>query len=129
MTSAQHVVIKGRTYKRPAAPTVVICIDGSEPAYIERAMEAVADDFARLVVEKTKKLKYGDPADPTVDVGAVIIHKGAAKTFETRVNDAVSQGEEIPPPILALGVCFLFYLISRSMRVILRISSEHFALR
>ncbi len=57
-------------------------------------VEAVADDFSKLVVEKARKLKCGDPSDPTVDVGTVI-HEGAAKLFETRVNDAVSKGAEV----------------------------------
>jgi phosphonoacetate hydrolase len=44
------VVVNGRTYKRPSAPTVVVCIDGSEPGYIERAVEAgVAPTFARFM--------------------------------------------------------------------------------
>ncbi|MGE0853625.1 MAG: phosphonoacetate hydrolase [Hyphomicrobiaceae bacterium] len=50
MTSAQPVVVNGRSYKRPASPTVVICIDGSEPGYIEQAIEAgVAPNFARFM--------------------------------------------------------------------------------
>jgi phosphonoacetate hydrolase len=50
MTSPQPVVVNGRTYKRPAVPTVVICIDGSEPGYIEQAIEAgVAPNFARFI--------------------------------------------------------------------------------
>jgi phosphonoacetate hydrolase len=50
MTSQQPVIVNGRAYKRPAAPTVVICIDGSEPGYIERAIEAgVAPNFARFM--------------------------------------------------------------------------------
>src|SRR5436305_403491 len=35
-------------------------------------VESVADAFARLVVEKAKKLKCGDPMDPATDVGCVI---------------------------------------------------------
>ncbi len=50
MTNAQPVVVNGRAYKQPAAPTVVICIDGSEPGYIEKAIEAgVAPTFARFM--------------------------------------------------------------------------------
>jgi phosphonoacetate hydrolase len=44
------VVVNGRTYQQPAVPTVVICIDGSEPGYIERAIAAgVAPTFARFM--------------------------------------------------------------------------------
>ncbi|MGY4570979.1 phosphonoacetaldehyde dehydrogenase [Bradyrhizobium sp. USDA 3256] len=57
-------------------------------------VEAVADDFAALVLKKARKLKCGDPLDPTVDVGTVI-HEGAAKEFERRVNAAVADGAEL----------------------------------
>ncbi|MFQ3457137.1 phosphonoacetaldehyde dehydrogenase [Bradyrhizobium sp. UFLA01-814] len=57
-------------------------------------VEAVADDFAALVLKKASKLKCGDPMDPTVDVGTVI-HEGAAKEFERRVNAAVADGAEL----------------------------------
>jgi phosphonoacetate hydrolase len=50
MTSTEAVVVNSRSYRRPAAPTVVICIDGSEPGYIEKAIEAgVAPTFARFM--------------------------------------------------------------------------------
>ncbi len=44
--------VNGRAYEAPRRPTVVICIDGSEPGYIERAIEAgVAPTFARFMRE------------------------------------------------------------------------------
>jgi phosphonoacetaldehyde dehydrogenase len=54
-------------------------------------VESVAEEFSKLVLAKAKKLKCGDPMDPAVDVGTVI-NEHAAKTFERRVNDAVSRG-------------------------------------
>jgi putative phosphonoacetaldehyde dehydrogenase len=57
-------------------------------------MEAVADAFVAKVLAKAKKVKSGDPMDPTVDIGTVI-HEGAARLFEARVNDAVKQGAEL----------------------------------
>jgi putative phosphonoacetaldehyde dehydrogenase len=54
-------------------------------------VDKVADEFSRLVLEKAKKLKAGDPMDPSTDVGTVI-HERAAKEFERRVNDAVEKG-------------------------------------
>ena len=54
----------------------------------------VADEFSALVLSKAKKLKAGDPMDPATDVGTVI-HEGAAKNFERRVNDAVQQGAKL----------------------------------
>ena len=50
MTSTTPVIVNGRSYKQPSAPTVVICIDGSEPGYIEQAIEAGrAPNFARFM--------------------------------------------------------------------------------
>lgn len=44
--------VNGRDYAIPKAPTVVICIDGSEPGYIERAVEAgLAPNFGRFLKE------------------------------------------------------------------------------
>ncbi|MGF6309870.1 putative phosphonoacetaldehyde dehydrogenase [Bradyrhizobium sp. i1.8.4] len=57
-------------------------------------VEAVADDFVALVLKKARTLKCGDPTDPTVDVGTVI-HEGAAREFERRVNAAVVDGAEL----------------------------------
>jgi phosphonoacetaldehyde dehydrogenase len=57
-------------------------------------VEAVADQFAELVLKKARTLKCGDPMDPTVDVGTVI-HEKAAMEFERRVNDAVANGASL----------------------------------
>ena len=44
------VAVNGREYKFPKTPTVAVCIDGSEPGYIERAIDAgLAPNFARLM--------------------------------------------------------------------------------
>ncbi len=57
-------------------------------------MEKVADRFVELVLAKAKKIKCGDPLDPTTDVGTVI-NENAAKMFEARVKDAVSRGAKV----------------------------------
>jgi phosphonoacetate hydrolase len=44
------VSVNGRDYRFPTAPTVVVCLDGSEPGYIERAIDAgLAPNFSRLM--------------------------------------------------------------------------------
>lgn len=44
------VTINDRTYRWPRRPTVVVCIDGSEPGYIEAAIaKGLAPNFARLM--------------------------------------------------------------------------------
>ena len=46
------VSVNGRDYRFPKTPTVVVCLDGSEPGYIERAIEAgLAPNFARLMAD------------------------------------------------------------------------------
>ena len=57
-------------------------------------VESVADAFSKLVVEKAKKITFGNPADASVDVGTVI-NERAAKLFEARVDDAVKQGAKV----------------------------------
>ena len=45
-----HIIANGRRYKRPDEPVVVICIDGSEPGYIEAAIAAgLAPNLDRLL--------------------------------------------------------------------------------
>ncbi len=49
-----EVTVNGRIYRLPRQPTVVVCIDGSEPGYIECAVEAGrAPWFARVLTEGT----------------------------------------------------------------------------
>ena len=51
------IAVNGRTYRLPQRPTVVVCVDGSEPGYIERAVEAgVAPWFARILRDGTNLL-------------------------------------------------------------------------
>jgi putative phosphonoacetaldehyde dehydrogenase len=57
-------------------------------------VNTVAEEFSARVLEKARKLKAGDPMDPSTDVGTVI-HDKAAKTFERRVNDAVAKGAKL----------------------------------
>jgi phosphonoacetate hydrolase len=46
----KSLTVNGRTYRSPQAPLVVVCVDGSEPAYIEEAIKAgVAPYFKRML--------------------------------------------------------------------------------
>jgi len=56
--------------------------------------ESVADRFVELLVEKTRALRYGDPADPDTDMGTVI-DEAAASFFEAQVNDAIQRGAKL----------------------------------
>ncbi len=56
--------------------------------------ESVADRFVELLVENTRALKYGDPFDPTMDMGTVI-DESSARRFERVVNEAVAAGARL----------------------------------
>lgn len=56
--------------------------------------ESVADKFVPLVLEKAKKIKFGDPQDPETELGCVI-HAQAAELFENRVLEAEKLGAKI----------------------------------
>ena len=56
--------------------------------------ERVADRFVPLVLERAKKLRFGDPMDRTTDLGTVV-HAKAAEIFERRVHQAAEEGAEI----------------------------------
>jgi len=56
--------------------------------------EKVADRFVPLVLERAKKLKFGDPMDRATELGTVV-HEKAAALFEQRVYMAAEAGAEI----------------------------------
>jgi phosphonoacetaldehyde dehydrogenase len=56
--------------------------------------ERVADRFVELLVENTRAVKYGDPFDPTMDMGTVI-DEASARRFEALVNEAVAGGARL----------------------------------
>ena len=56
--------------------------------------ESVAERFVEQLVEKTRAWKHGDPMDPSNEMGTVI-DEGAARLFESRVDEAVSQGARL----------------------------------
>ncbi len=95
-TSAEPVVVNGRTYQRPQAPTVVICIDGSEPGYIERAIEAgVAPTFARFM-----------------NTGANLIAECVIPSFTNPNNLSIITGR--PPAVHGIACVRSMYSPSRS---------------
>lgn len=51
------VTVNGRTYNWPSAPLVVICCDGSEPAYMETAMRAGLMPNLKRIIAKGENLR------------------------------------------------------------------------
>nr|WP_309402678.1 phosphonoacetaldehyde dehydrogenase [Aminobacter niigataensis]WMD00636.1 phosphonoacetaldehyde dehydrogenase [Aminobacter niigataensis] len=56
--------------------------------------ESVADRFVPMVLERAKKIRFGDPMDRSTDLGTVV-HEKAAALFESRVYMAAEQGAEV----------------------------------
>jgi putative phosphonoacetaldehyde dehydrogenase len=56
--------------------------------------EKVADRFVPLVLERAKRLRFGDPMDPATELGCVV-HERAAALFEERVYRAAEDGAEV----------------------------------
>ena len=54
----------------------------------------VADKFVPIVLDKAKKIKYGDPMDPETELGTVI-SEDAAQLFENRVLVSLEDGAKI----------------------------------
>jgi phosphonoacetate hydrolase len=64
ITTIGDITVNGRTYRLPTQPVVVVCIDGSEPGYIERAVEAGrAPWFAKVLKQGTSLI--GDCVVPS----------------------------------------------------------------
>lgn len=58
------------------------------------AVDAIADDLAERIVERTRTLRCGDPLDEETDVGTVI-DEAAARLIEGRVLSAVDAGARL----------------------------------
>jgi succinate-semialdehyde dehydrogenase/glutarate-semialdehyde dehydrogenase len=72
------------------------CNAGQACASIERCYvhESVAKEFTQLVVEETRKLKLGPPADDEVDLGAMTTER-QLRIVEDHLQDAVEHGAQI----------------------------------
>ncbi len=58
--------------------------------------EAVADRFVALLLEKTKAVKYGDPADPETDMGTVIDEASAIYCEGSGQRRGGRRGAKLP---------------------------------
>ncbi len=94
---ASEVICNGRTYAFPKAPTVVICLDGSEPGYIEQTIEAGrAPTFARFMRNGANLLadsvipSFTNPNNLSIITGRPPAVHGIAGNF---FYDAVTKSE------------------------------------
>jgi phosphonoacetate hydrolase len=97
------VTTNGRSYRVPNTPTVVICIDGSEPGYIERAIEkGLCPNLERILQTGTNMLalsvipSFTNPNNLSIITGRPPAVHGIAGNFfydreakqEVMMNDA-----------------------------------------
>jgi phosphonoacetate hydrolase len=97
------VTTNGRSYRVPNTPTVVICIDGSEPGYIERAIEkGLCPNLERILQTGTNTLalsvipSFTNPNNLSIITGRPPAVHGIAGNFfydreakqEVMMNDA-----------------------------------------
>ena len=106
------VEVNGRRYERPAQPVVVVCVDGSEPGYVERAVEAGrAPFFARLLRQGTNRLadcvvpSFTNPNNLSIVTGvAPAVHGICGNYFYDRDSDAEVMMND--PKFLRTGTIF-----------------------
>jgi putative phosphonoacetaldehyde dehydrogenase len=58
------------------------------------AHESVAEDFVSRLVAKSRDWSFGNPGDPSIEMGTVIDER-AAMLFESRVDAAIGQGAKL----------------------------------
>jgi phosphonoacetate hydrolase len=73
------VTVNGRSYRRPRRPTIVVCIDGCDPAYLE-------DAFARALIPRIAEL---------AQQGAVVEARSQMPSFTNPNNVSIVTG--LPP--------------------------------
>jgi len=73
------VTVTGRTYRRPQRPTVVVCIDGCDPDYLD-------DAFARALIPRISEL---------TEQGAVVEARSQMPSFTNPNNVSIVTG--LPP--------------------------------
>lgn len=90
MNAKLSVNVNGREYKWPERPCVVVCVDGSEPAYIEEAIKAGVMPWTKKIVEQQ---------------GADLRAHCVVPSFTNPNNISIVTG--VPPNVH--GICGNFY--------------------
>lgn len=106
---APTVTVNGRSYRAPERPTVVVCVDGSEPGYIEKAVEAdMAPWFARVLAQGTNRLadcvvpSFTNPNNLSIVTGVAPVVHGICGNyfFDRESNSEVMMND---PKFLRVG--------------------------
>jgi len=103
INAGANITVNGRSYRFPKVPTVCVCIDGSEPGYIERAVDSgLAPNFARLMKDGSNLLaqsvipSFTNPNNLSIITGSPPAVHGIAGNYffdpvskqEVMMNDA-----------------------------------------
>ena len=109
---ARQVEVNGRNYRFPKTPLVVVCIDGSEPGYIEGAADAgLAPTLAKILREGTNRLadcvipSFTNPNNLSIVTGVPpSVHGICGNYFYDRETDAEVMMND--PKFLRVGTIF-----------------------
>ncbi|MBX2883339.1 MAG: phosphonoacetate hydrolase [Granulosicoccus sp.] len=94
--STQTVSVNERSYLWPSSPVVVVCIDGSEPAYIEQAVEAGVMPWTKQLIEQSGSdlrsdcviPSFTNPNNLSIVTGvAPVVHGICGNFYYDREND------------------------------------------
>jgi len=103
INTGANITVNGRSYRFPKEPTVCVCIDGSEPGYIEQAVASgLAPNFARLMKDGSNLLaqsvipSFTNPNNLSIITGSPPAVHGIAGNYffdpvskqEVMMNDA-----------------------------------------
>jgi phosphonoacetate hydrolase len=106
------VEVNGRRYRLPKEPVVIVCVDGSEPGYIEKAVEAgVAPFLGRVLKSGTNALadcvvpSFTNPNNLSIVTGTPPrVHGICGNFFYDREADAEVMMND--PKFLRVGTIF-----------------------
>lgn len=82
---ATDAVVYGRFYHQGQ-----ICISSKRVILLEK----IADEFKEKMLEKTKKLKIGDPMDPKTQIGP-LINKEQLEKVDEQVRESIKMGANL----------------------------------
>ncbi|MDR3095998.1 MAG: phosphonoacetate hydrolase [Paraburkholderia sp.] len=112
---SQPITVNARTYRMPAAPTIVICVDGCEQEYINQAIQAGKAPFLAELAESGTVLtgdcvvpSFTNPNNLSIVTGAPPSVHGICGNFffdeETRTEVLMNDPKYLRAPTLLAGM-------------------------
>jgi phosphonoacetate hydrolase len=128
------ITVNGRTYRRPARPAVVVCIDGCDPSYLDDAFErALVPRIGELVQQgalveaRSQMPSFTNPNNVSIVTGMTPAGHGISGNHmlgddgeEHQLTDpAALRAETIPNAFHAAGVPVLVVTVKDKLRRLL----------